>query len=557
MDGLAAAGLRRVVISPGSRSTPLVLALNRHPRLRSWQHPDERSAAFFALGLASHDHRPAGLIATSGSAPGHWLPAVIEANRAGIPLILLSADRPAQLQACGSNQTVDQIHLFGSQVRSFHDAGAPSAEPQALAHIRRLGVQAVHRAMGPDPGPVHLNLPLPEPLTPVKFPPLTSERRTVPVADNRVRPDPHQVQRIARLIETGSGLIVCGPMSQDQAFAEALTRLAEQLNCPILADPLSGLRFDRHAHERIISRYDGFLRCEAFTRGAKPGWVLRFGAAPVSKTLLDSLQCWNARTILCAPQGDWPDPLHQTDEMVRCDPSLLCTALSACELRAGPASWLQRFTLMEQTIERFHLPADELPTEDRLIEELIEALPENAILFSGNSLPIRQLDSWSGQGQRSLRILANRGASGIDGNVSTLLGLAAAGNQPVVGLLGDLAFFHDMNGLLFARGLRAVIVLLNNSGGGIFGMLPQARLEAFERQWLMPTHLDFSHTARLYDLDYRCIERQHQFRPALVHAIARPEVSLLEVKLAREHSLQRQKDYFRQLKAIVERTSLP
>jgi len=552
MDGLAAAGLRRVVISPGSRSTSLVLALNRQPRLRSWQHPDERSAAFFALGLAKHDHQPAALIATSGSAPGHWLPAVIEANRSGIPLILLSADRPADLQACGSNQTVDQIQLFGSQVRAYHDAGAPASDPQALAHIRRLGVQAVHRAMAPDPGPVHLNLPLPEPLTPVNQPPLTAAGASLPVADNRMRPDPQQVERIAGVLAAGQGLIVCGPMPQDPEFAVAVTRLAARLHCPILADPLSGLRFGGHAHAHVISRYDGFLRSERFTRGATPAWVLRFGAAPVSKALLDYLQRAQARTILCAPRGDWPDPLHQTAEMVRSDPVLLCDTLGQSRIQPGPSAWLEGFSEAERAVSRLRMPEAERPTEDRLIEGLIQTLPDNAILFSGNSLPIRQLDSWSGQGDRPLRILANRGASGIDGNVSTLLGLAAAGDRPVVGLLGDLAFFHDMNGLLFARDLRAVIILLNNGGGGIFGTLPQAGLETFERQWLMPTRLDFSHAARLYDLNYRHIERQDQFRPVLEQALANPGVDLIEVRLKRQYSLERQRDYLQQLKAMLD-----
>jgi 2-succinyl-5-enolpyruvyl-6-hydroxy-3-cyclohexene-1-carboxylate synthase len=556
MDGLAAAGVRRVVISPGSRSTPLVLALNRQPRIQSWRHPDERSAAFFALGLASHDHQPVALIATSGSAPGHWLPAVIEANRSGIPLILLSADRPAELQTCGSNQTVDQIHLFGSQVRGYYDAGSPSVLPEALTHIRRLGVQAVHRACGPEPGPVHINLPLPEPLTPQSFPPPPRSGPPVVVARNRIAPDPPQLRRIVQLINIGNGLIVCGPMPPDEAFASAVTHLAGELACPLLADPLSGLRFGGHNHSQVISNYDGFLRADAFNTGQSPDWVLRFGAAPVSKALLDYLARSGAQTILCAPHGDWPDPLHQTTEMVRSDPSLFCAALSEHALRSGQTTWRQRFTLAEQAVDRFRLPAQEIPTEDRLIEELLVQLPAHAILFSGNSLPIRQLDSWSGQRDMPLRIHANRGASGIDGNVSTLLGLAAACEHPVVGLLGDLTFFHDMNGLLFARGLRAVIILFNNNGGGIFGTLPQAGLETFEQQWLMPTHVDFRHTARLYDLNYQRIEQQRQFRPALAKALANPGVDLIEIMLQRERSLARQLAYVQQLKTIVDQTLL-
>jgi 2-succinyl-5-enolpyruvyl-6-hydroxy-3-cyclohexene-1-carboxylate synthase len=552
IDGLVAAGVEQVVISPGSRSTPLVLAVNRQARLHSWQHPDERCAAFFALGLASHARRPVGLIATSGSAPGHWLPAVIEANRSGIPLILLSADRPAGLQACGSNQTVDQIHLFGSQVRGFYAAGEPADEAAALAHIRRLGIQAVHRACGMDPGPVHINLPFPEPLTPVDWPPLLPAGSAVPVTRHRVQAESEQLERLVRVLNRGKGLILVGPMLPDAHFASAVTRLAARLDCPLLADPLSGLRFGSHEHTRIISRYDGFLRAERFRQDAQPAWVLRFGAAPVSKTLLDYLARAKPHTMLCAPRGDWPDPLHQTGEMLRTDPSLLCKGLDEQPIAPGPADWLRLFLTAEATAAHFSLEEAAEPFEDQLIEALIEQVPENSILFSGNSLPIRQLDSWSGQRGKPLRILANRGASGIDGNLSTLLGLAANVHQPVVGLVGDLAFFHDMNGLLFAPGLQAVIILLNNDGGGIFGLLPQAGLERFETQWLMPTRLDFAHTARLYALDYQRIDQQQQFTPALHRALAHPGVSLLEVMLPRERCLARYGRYLQQLKLSLD-----
>ncbi len=295
---------------------------------------------------------------------------------------------------------------------------------------------------------------------------------------------------------------------------------------------------------KLIGRYDSFLRADAFKGSAKPDWALRFGAAPVSRTLLDYLAASEAKLILCAPRGDWPDPLHQVGEMVRAEPSLLCNALVQMKPPSGPVAWLQSFIQAERTIDRIRMPLEETPCEDLIINQLLAALPDRAILFSGNSLPIRQLDSWSGQGEKQLRIMANRGASGIDGNVSTLLGLAAAGAQPVVGLLGDLAFFHDMNGLLFSRGLDGVIIVFNNNGGGIFGTLPQSGLETFQQQWLMPTHLDFTHTARLYDLEHRRIELLNQFSPALEAALQTRGITLIEIMLDREKSQTRQTHYF-------------
>ncbi|MEN8178210.1 MAG: 2-succinyl-5-enolpyruvyl-6-hydroxy-3-cyclohexene-1-carboxylic-acid synthase [Pseudomonadota bacterium] len=557
IDGLAAAGVRQVVISPGSRSTPLVLAVNRHPGLKSWHHPDERSAAFFALGLASHQRQPVAVIATSGSAPAHWLPAVIEANRSGIPLILLSADRPPELQACGSNQTVDQTHLFGSQVRSFHEAGTPAETPQAFAHIRRLGIQATHRAVWPAPGPVHVNVSFREPLTPTHQPLQAPPGPAVPAPHTLQQPDPQQLQRIARTVDAGRGLIVCGPMPYDEEFFASVTRLANRLDCPLLADPLSGLRFGGHDRTRVISRYDSFLSTDSFKPGEKPTWVLRFGAAPVSKALLEYLAQPDATLVLCAPWGDWPDPLHQTGEMVRSDPSLFCNALVDTCSTSSPHEWLQQFTWAETAITQLEPPSDTRPCEQAVIEELMAALPDHSILFSGNSLPIRQLDSWSGQADKRLRIIANRGASGIDGNISSLLGLAAAGDQPVVGLLGDLAFFHDMNGLLFARELDGVIIIFNNNGGGIFGMLPQSGLDTFEQQWLMPTHLDFTHAARLYGLQHWRIEQQNQFHPALMEGLQSQGMTLIEVMLDREKSLAAQIQYLKRVQAVCQQDKKP
>jgi len=553
MDGLAAAGVRRVVISPGSRSTPLVLAVQRQPRLTSWQHPDERSAAFFALGLACRERQPVALVATSGSAPAHWYPAVIEANHSGIPLLLLSADRPPELQACGANQTVDQTRLFGDQVRACYAAGCPDQGPAARRRIRALGIQAVHRALWPDPGPVHINLPFREPLTPSHWPEPPTPGPDAPVCIPQLAPEPAQLGRIRRLLSARRGLIVCGPLAPHGAFARAVTRLAARLGCPLLADPLSQLRFGGHDHGCILSHYDAALRAGAFSDGERPQWILRFGAAPVSKALLDYLQQCDAPTVLCAPRGDWPDPLHQTREMVRASPSLLCEALLEAVPPQAPAPWLARFRRVERVVAGVRPEPRDDPDEATLIGELMERLPERAHLFCGNSLPIRQLDRWGGQGTKPLHFYANRGASGIDGNISTLLGLAAAGEGPLVGLLGDLALFHDLNGLLLAPGLDGVIVLLNNGGGGIFGTLPQADLPGFEEHWLMPTGLDFGQAARLYGLGYRRVTRQAEFPVALEQALEERGCSLLEVQVDRLASLQRTRRYHERVRAGLAR----
>ncbi len=537
MDGLNAAGVRRAIISPGSRSTPLVLAASRHSKIETRTIVDERCAAFFALGLAKYDQSPVAVIATSGSASAHWYPAVIEANHSGIPLILMSADRPPELQGCGANQTIDQTHLFNQQVRSFFDPGPAVSSPEGLKQIRELGVEAVHQALGQNPGPVHINLPFREPLIPDTTPAPNYKHHNIPAPRQQQQIDPEQIERILAIIYQDPGIIICGPSAPEAGLPQAVTELARRLHIPILADPLSNLRFGAHGHSNIISCYDGFLRHQEFIDQNRPSWVLRFGAMPVSKTLMQYLQLSAPVTILCAPRGDWPDPLHQTSEMVRANPVDLCNRL----MESGPQpisdGWLEKFQQAEQQTSSIQLANEsDQPCEYLIIKELIQSIPADSILFSGNSLPIRHLDCWSGSATKPMRIMANRGASGIDGNISTLLGVGTNSERKVFGLLGDLACYHDMNGLLAAKDIDAVIVLLNNGGGAIFGYLPQAELEQFESNWLTPTGLDFSKVAELYSLNFHRVTRQSQFSPTLNTATAEPGLTLVEVIIDRKQA---------------------
>ncbi len=535
MDGLAAAGIDRVVLSPGARSTPLVLACERHPNIHIRVLLDERSAAFFALGLSRFDGRPTALIATSGSAPAHWLPAVIEASHGGVPLILLSADRPPELHDWGSNQTTDQSRLFDRHIRAFHDPGAARPGAAAINQLRALGIKAASQSLWPRPGPVHINLPFREPLIPASEPDLPPPAAAAAISRPLLQPDPDQIKRLSRLLAGGHGMIVCGPGDFSTDTGRLLLQLAERTGAPLFADPLSGLRFGHHHQQRIITRYDAFLRAPAETL-PQPDWILRFGPAPVSKWLLQFLARSNCIQILCEPTGTWPDPDQRCQEVVRCAPASLCHALLA-DLPQSSHSWLSAFQRLEQLASNMEAPP---PAEKTIIEQMLSALPDNSLLFSSNSMPIRQLDSWSGSGGKSIRILANRGISGIDGNISTLLGLAAAApERRVVGLVGDLACLHDSNGLLAANGLNATIVLLNNGGGGIFGYLPQAQLSNFGPHWLTPHTTDFSLLAQLHGIGHRRIEQTDDFAGAFRQTLELPGVQLIEVVIDREESIRR------------------
>jgi 2-succinyl-5-enolpyruvyl-6-hydroxy-3-cyclohexene-1-carboxylate synthase len=544
VDGLAAAGVGHAVISPGSRSTPLALACLRHPRLRTWIQVDERSAGFFALGLSKADRRPVMLICTSGSAPANWFPAVIEANHGLIPLILLTADRPPELRDCGANQTIDQVKLFGGQVRASHELPVAETTTAALQNLGWLAARAVDQSRWPLSGPVHINVPLREPLVPSgALPEYAAAAMPKTVSYPAMLPPADEIVRWATELSGRPGLIVCGEGEYSDGFPAALAQLAEQLACPVLADPLSNLRFGAHDRSRFFSRYDAFLRRTDFTETHRLEWVLRFGAMPVSRQLQNHLAaCAEATHFLVETHGRWPDPLHLTTHMLRADADAVCAALVAARPLPAPVAWLKGFFAQERRAAGL-AQATARPIEAEVVESLLHQLA-GGCLFSGNSMAIRDLDSFAAGGEAPLRIVGNRGASGIDGNVSTALGLCAALGKPVTVLLGDLALYHDMNGLLAARGLNITFVVLNNGGGGIFSYLPQSELEEFERGWLTPTELDFSLAARMYGLDYRRVEKGEDFAAALVVAQQHDGPDLIEVMVDREVSVSRHEAYW-------------
>lgn len=550
IDGMVSCGLEHVVISPGSRSTPLALACERHPAITTRVQVDERCAAFFALGLARSDSRPVAVLATSGSAPAHWYPAVIEASYSAVPLLLLSADRPPELQDCGANQAIDQTRLFGSQVRAFYQLPLPKEGDNHLDAVRQLGVLAGRDSLESLPGPVHINIPMREPLVPRidSLPKPFSSATVQIITPRRPMPDDSLVGQLAAELRDGRGLIICGPEQYTADFSSAVTILAEHLGAPLLADPLSGLRFGPHALEHIITRYDSFLRRDQFRHNHCPDWVLRFGAFPVSKTLAQFMtSCGSSTHYLVDAHGRNRDPLHRISETITVDPAALCEALAIRLTSRTEKTWLDAFQQQEQRAAE--LAAKHPCSEAAIIDTCIEQLPDGSTLFSSNSLSIRDLDSFCGSGAKRLRIIANRGVSGIDGNLSTLLGLSAAhqhsGNPGrVLGLIGDLAFFHDMNGLLSAAQQDVLIILLNNGGGAIFNYLPQAALPEFKRDWLAPTQLDFAKVAELYRIRYHPVQTESAFALTLKQALQQKGPCIIEVSIDAQASLQHHRRYW-------------
>jgi 2-succinyl-5-enolpyruvyl-6-hydroxy-3-cyclohexene-1-carboxylate synthase len=541
VDGLAAAGVREAVISPGSRSTPLALAFLRQERIRSRVIIDERSAAFFALGLARGTGQPAALLCTSGSAPANWYPAVIEADQDAVPLLLLSADRPAELRGWGANQTIDQQKLFGPHVRAAHALATP--EPAFIPDFaRRLAARLVSESLWPLPGPVHVNLPFREPLLPAGDWPPVGAPPPVAVSKPKNQPQAEDVSALAARLSGRLGAIVCGGGRYPAGFAEALARLAEKLGVPVLAEPLSNLRFGKHDRSHFCVRYEAFLRRPSFTGAYRPAWLLRFGAFPVCRSLQDWLATCGAEQVLVDPGERWADPLHAAASVFQSDPLELCEALCGEALSPAADSWCASFLAEEDRAAQLALEQDgEGCFEDGLIPALIARLPAGHRLFCGNSMAIRDLDTYSGTGAKNLGLHGNRGASGIDGNISTAAGLAATG--PTVALIGDVSCAHDIGGLAAMRGLDLVLVVPNNGGGAIFGYLPQAGLPDFERAWLTPPGVDFRHAAATWGITYGQALSLPAFTSLLDEALAAGGPQLIEVIVDRAGSLARHKCY--------------
>lgn len=562
--GLAAAGVRHAVVSPGSRATPLTLALLRRPEITVHVVIDERSAAFVALGLGKASGMPAALVGTSGSAPANWYPAVIEADADDVPLLLLSADRPPEALGWGANQTVLQHELFARHARACHSAGLPQAGADEARARGLLALRAVLETRSPRPGPVQVNLPFAEPVLPAEVPadagpPPLPAVRTAPA---RPMPDAAAIAGLAARLAGRPGLIVCGGLPAPlapPAFADHLARLAERLAAPILADPLSGVRFGAAARGLLCTRQEARLRDPETPR---PDWVLRFGAWPVSRSVGDWLAggdgTWHALVVL---PGRWPDPARQADCLIQGEPETVCAALldalgplppAGAAAHARCAAWLagERAAGAHADAAVAGAVAADATWEPALIATLCARLPAGHGLFCGNSMAIRDLDGFSGSGARRLAVFGNRGASGIDGNLSTAAGIARA-HGPTVALLGDVGLAHDLNALAALREIDLVAIVLNNGGGGIFDYLAEARLPRalFETAWLTPPAVDFVGAASAFGIPARRVASHSAFLAALDDALSRRGPSLIDVRIDRAASLARHRAYWNTVRA--------
>ncbi|MBP2704170.1 2-succinyl-5-enolpyruvyl-6-hydroxy-3-cyclohexene-1-carboxylic-acid synthase [Microbispora sp. RL4-1S] len=504
VDELVRCGVTDLVLAPGSRSTPLALAAHAEPRLRLHVRVDERSASYLALGLAKRSERPVAVVCTSGTAAANFHPAVIEASESGVPLLVLTADRPPELRGTGANQTIDQIKLYGSAVRWFAEIGVPEERPGQVAYWRSLACRAYQRAAGPvDPGPVHLNVAFREPLVPDGdtgwCEPLAAEE-SGPWVRARVAPPAAALH----IPPTRRGVLVVG---DGAANVRRYVAAAGMAGWPVLSEPNGGGRYGDHA----VSMYHFLLGDQGFAGAHRPDVVVTLGRPGLSRPLLSWLRGVQEHIVVTPDLARWPDPTRSATQVAQA---------VEIPIAAGNDAWLRSWRHAEHVAREAVdevLDASGL-SEPRLARDLAELLPNGSLLVSGSSMPIRDLDQTM-RPRRGLRLMANRGASGIDGVVSTAIGAALAHNGPAYALMGDLTLLHDQNGLVLGpREPRPdlCLVVVNNDGGGIFSLLPQAALDdQFERIFGTPHGVDFAHVAAAAGLPYTLVSEPDELPRAL------------------------------------------
>ncbi|HEY1355882.1 MAG TPA: 2-succinyl-5-enolpyruvyl-6-hydroxy-3-cyclohexene-1-carboxylic-acid synthase [Solirubrobacterales bacterium] len=533
IEELARCGMRRAVISPGSRSTPLAIALWRRPEVEVTVIVDERSAAYFALGAAQASGAPVAVLCTSGTAAANFHPAVCEADHSAVPLIVLTADRPPELRGIGAGQTIDQVKLYGSSVRWFSEVGTHAADDDGLLHFRSTACRAFSAARGePRPGPVHLNLPWREPLAPIAVEGAVTatdelategrgERPLTAVTPIDLEPSDFLLEEVAKHIgEALSGVIVAG-RQLDPGLREPLADLARTAGFPILAEPTSQVRCGPHDRSQVITSYDLLLRDERFATRVVPDLVLRFGEMPTSRPLRAWLAESGADQIAVDPFGDWNEPTRRAAALLRADPTDLAAGWAARlgENRDPPADWTDAEAAAREAIEE-ELMETETPTEPGLHVALGAAHADGDLVYTASSMPIRDQEAFLGAVDADALFLCNRGANGLDGLVSSGIGAGDATGRPTTIVTGDLGLLHDLGGLAAMREVSASvrIVVIDNDGGGIFHFLPQeTALDRGEFEALLgtPRGVSAARAAALFELPHQRLASLSELPEAL------------------------------------------
>ena len=572
VGALIGAGLKRLCLTPGSRHTPLVLAFAQYKDdISIYSHLDERSAAFFALGLAMASNEPVALACTSGTAGANFFPTIIEAHQARIPLIVLTADRPHELRQSGANQTIDQVKMFGDFVEWFYDAPLPETDPPPLAldNLRTLAARAWQRATETH-GVVHINLPFRKPLEPEagdKNARNIDKARTAPTRfwQSKRRASSDTIDFLREEVFPRRGIIYFGhgavrSLEEIQTAMTWASSLSRMSGYPVFAEFTSNLRCFAPAGNKgyaPLAAYESYVTSGAIDFSQVEA-LIRFGAPPLSKNMQMLLSRLELKYHIYGARGwEWADDTHSMTDFIPFE-DLTAAMSDTREISRPSARWLDQLAVAEakawEVIE--YEIENSAYFDGAAVYDAVDLLPAESTVFAGSSLPIRHLDQFGKACRRRISAWANRGASGIDGNISAALGCGAVRpNGHLTAILGDITFYHDMNGLLAVQrcGLPITIVLLNNGGGGIFHRLPIHTFEPHFSDYFITAHgLDFSHAAKLYGLEYVRADCRAVFRQAFAESVTNRQATIIEVKTDALADLKRRQEIMAAVHATLE-----
>lgn len=550
------AGVRQVCISPGSRSTPLVLGLYLFRKIEIFVQVDERSAGFFALGMAKAQQRPVALLCTSGSAVSHYFPAVIEAFYSHIPFVILSADRPNDLRQCGAQQTIDQLHLFGRYVRSFVDVGLPSENEHYLATVIQ---STIGLSMEPIAGAVHLNFAFQEPLSPSRLD--HSFNQIIPVWNYlATKTQLRDLDLLLDIFRTKpKGIVVVGVSKKSIGNPGLVHQFARILGYPLLIEATGIPR------QNCISHYDSFLRSEKLATILQPEIIIRFSEMPTSKSYRQWLEKYPQCQQITIGSYENTDPTHGNNWQIAMDvedfvQQVIDGLLSLPEPVQG-SGWYKEWQLANQITQKIldqWIQNINYPFEGKIYYELARSLLDHTIIYIGNSNPIRDLDTYF-HNSANIRVFSNRGTNGIDGIISSAMGVARTSSLPVLLICGDLAFFHDLNGLLLGKlySINLTILLLDNSGGSIFEMLPISNLDPpFEELFATPIGVDFSSIVKGFGAEWIEVFTVNDVITQVQKSLQSKGVQVIAIKTDRKKDWQNRREFWQKTIAAIEKKEI-
>jgi 2-succinyl-5-enolpyruvyl-6-hydroxy-3-cyclohexene-1-carboxylate synthase len=571
-DQLAECGVKYACISPGSRSTPLTYALSQNKKIKSYVVIDERTSGFFALGIAKKVKSPVILVTTSGTAAAELYPAIIEAYQNRVPLIVCTADRPEYMQNTGTNQTINQNHLFNNHVRFFYDTGLPNIGLKKIKKLKDTTKNAFSICSLQNIGPVHINFPFEKPLEPDAFNAEIEENILLEsLADDQTVGSNLNSELNNKIIyklitnflrKPLEGLITVGPGNFSDSFVNVLENFSVRFSLPIFADASSGLRFRSNALSNIISNYDALVRNEFFINTFAPKFVLHFGRPLTSSKLEDYLGIVKPKGFVINKFADVLDPTRKF-KILQSDEEIFLTELNSF-VEKNQNDFTQSLTklkYLDAQVEKIKLNVFSISkklNEPGISLNILDSIPPNSNLMIGNSVPIRDLDFFASVLHKNINVFQNRGASGIDGITSTALGICSQSKKTTYLVIGDLSFFHDLNSLLIAKqySIPLIIILINNNGGAIFRFLPIAEHKnIFEKYFLTPINLSYKKLVEAFEIDFKELNTAHDILTHIKVSSVRKQAAVFEIKTNAEYSLQLRKKYWKKINKFVENYS--